>query len=255
MPNSGTRPRRSRTVVDGPVELGRIAGAVADQHRCRLQGQHCVGVPRARDDHRLDARLDEPARRSSACSRGRGRRRGGRRPPSTARRCTLRAPARVRRAQAPRASAASRGAAAPGLARATRRRTRYRARSASHRRRAGAGRARACRSPRAPRLRAPRARTPTRAGAAHDDALRPDAIRLEQALVDAVVPDQRIGERQHLPRVARVGDRLLVAGRRGREAGLAGGDAGGADRPAGEDRSVLEDELRKHLRILTTFSA
>ena len=81
------------------------------------------------------------------------------------------------------------------------------------------------------------------AGVAHDDALALDALRLHPRLVDAVGADERIGEAEHLRHVARVGDRLLVAGHRGREAGLAGGDARRAHGDSGEDRAVLEDEI------------
>ena len=46
--------------LDRPVELGRVAGAVADEHGGRLELEHGVGVPGAGDDDGLDARLDEP---------------------------------------------------------------------------------------------------------------------------------------------------------------------------------------------------
>ena len=78
---------------------------------------------------------------------------------------------------------------------------------------------------------------------AHDDALALDPVGLHPRLVDAVRPDQRIREAEHLRDVARVGDRLLVAGHRGREAGLARRDAVGADGDAREDGAVLEDEV------------
>ena len=65
---------------------------------------------------------------------------------------------------------------------------------------------------------------------AHDDALHVDAAGLRAALADAVVADHRRREAEDLLRVARVGDELLVAGHRGREDGLAEGDALGADR-------------------------
>ena len=47
--------------LDRPVELRRVARAVADQHRGRVELEHGVGVPGAGDDDRLDAGLDEPA--------------------------------------------------------------------------------------------------------------------------------------------------------------------------------------------------
>ena len=83
-------------------------------------------------------------------------------------------------------------------------------------------------------------RRPRGARAAHDDALGPDALRLEQALVHAVVADQRIGEREHLAGVARIRDRLLVARRGGREARLSRRHARSADGSAGEHGAVFQ---------------
>ena len=62
---------------------------------------------------------------------------------------------------------------------------------------------------------------------------------------DAVVADHRRREADELLRVARIGDRLLVAGHPGREDGLAEGDAVGGDRAAAEDRAVLEQEVAR----------
>ena len=47
--------------LDRPVQLGRVAGAVADEHGGRLELEHRLRVPRAGHDDRLDARLDEAA--------------------------------------------------------------------------------------------------------------------------------------------------------------------------------------------------
>ena len=58
-------------------------------------------------------------------------------------------------------------------------------------------------------------------GVAHDDASRVDPVGLHRLGGDPVVADQRIGEGDDLPRVAGVGDRLLVAGHRGVEDDLA----------------------------------
>ena len=58
--------------------------------------------------------------------------------------------------------------------------------------------------------------------------------------------DERGCEREHLARVARVGDGLLVSRRGGREAGLPGGDPGRADRVSCEDGAVLEYEPGVH---------
>ena len=81
------------------------------------------------------------------------------------------------------------------------------------------------------------------AAAAHQRRLDPGLRRLEPRVVDAVVADHRRREGDELAREARVGDRLLVAGHRGREDGLAEGDAGGADRAGREDGAVLEGEI------------
>src|SRR5262249_34778416 len=81
-----------------------------------------------------------------------------------------------------------------------------------------------------------------RADVAHHDALALDAVGLHPRLVDAVGADQRIGETQDLGDVARVGDRLLVARHRRREARLARGDAGRAHADPVEDGPVLEHQ-------------
>ena len=92
---------------------------------------------------------------------------------------------------------------------------------------------------------------PGRPRAPHHDALGPHPARLEQPLVDAVVADEGRGEGEHLARVARVGDRLLVARGSGREARLARRHAGGADRAAGEDGAVFEHEVASRFSPLT----
>ena len=56
--------------------------------------------------------------------------------------------------------------------------------------------------------------------------------RLDVLGADAVVADVRIGQRDDLPAVARVGQDFLVAGQRGVEHHLADGVPGGADRDA-----------------------
>ena len=68
---------------------------------------------------------------------------------------------------------------------------------------------------------------------------------LEVGGVDAVVADVRVGERDDLPGVRRVGDDLLVAGQRRVEHDLAAGDPArrlGADRLALEHRPVGEHQ-------------
>jgi len=47
---------------------------------------------------------------------------------------------------------------------------------------------------------------------AHDEAAHEHVARFKVALVDAVVPDQRVGHRDDLPGIGRVGEHLLVAG-------------------------------------------
>ena len=75
---------------------------------------------------------------------------------------------------------------------------------------------------------------------AHDNRARVGRRRLRARLLDAVVSDHRRGEGDDLLGEARVGDDLLVAGHRGREHGLAEGEALRADRFAGKDGAVLE---------------
>ena len=92
---------------------------------------------------------------------------------------------------------------------------------------------------------------------AGDDALGPDARRLHPGLVDAVVADQRVAERQNLRGVARVRDGFLVARHCRGEAGLAGRDAGSAHGVAREDGPVLEHEIcgsRGHLTCISYVS-
>jgi hypothetical protein len=82
---------------------------------------------------------------------------------------------------------------------------------------------------------------PRRPRLPHHDSLGLYALRLMAARVDAVVADQGIGEAEDLRDVARIGRGLLVAGHRGREARLTGGDSRRADGEAGEDAAVLQD--------------
>ena len=98
---------------------------------------------------------------------------------------------------------------------------------------------------------------PGRPRTAHHDSLGPDPRRLEPARVDAVVADQGIGEREHLAGVARIGDGLLVARHRRREARLTGGGPGRADGCAGVGGAVLQDEVgfSVHRWHLTHISA
>ena len=61
-------------------------------------------------------------------------------------------------------------------------------------------------------------------------------------LRDPVVPDHRSREADDLPREARIGDDLLVAGHPRREHGLTERDAVRADALTGEDLAVLENQ-------------
>ena len=232
--------------LDRPVELSRVAGAVADQHRRRVELEHGLGVPGAGDDNRLDARLDEPPHDRALAAevehddartcadrerlghagveRGWGRGELGL--------CEHARPVEVRLGervgvQLLRRRCAERAAHGAVLAEAADERTRVDLLQRDD----------------AP-LREPVGPVGTRAP--HHDALGPDAARLEQRLVDAVVADEGRREREHLARVARVGDGLLVAGRGRREAGFAGCDPGRADGASGEDGAVLEHELGVH---------
>ena len=233
--------------LDRPVELGGVAGAVADQDRGGLELEHRVRVPAAGHDDRLDPRLDEAADdralaaevehddpragadaerlRHTGVERGRGRGEAG----------LLQHPWPVEVRLGQRAGvqlldrrSAERAAHRTVLAQAADERARV---DLLERDDTAAG----------------KPAGPGRPGTSHHDALRPDPARLEQRLVDAVVADERRGEGQHLPGVARVGDGLLVAGRGGREAGLAGRDPGRPDGAPREEGAVLEYECRVHL--------
>ena len=238
--------RAAEQVADGlhrPVELGRISRAVADQHRRRLELQHGLRVPRPWDDHGLEARLDEPADdrvlaaeveqddprtgadgvRLGYARLERGRRRGelrlGEHPRPVDVGLRERAGVQLLGRGAP-----ERAAHGAVVAQTPHERSRVDLLERDD--------APVCEPGRPGGPRAP-----------HDDALRPHPARLEQPLVDAVVADEGRGEREHLARVARVGDRLLVAGGSGREARLARSHAGRADRAAGEHGSVFQDEM------------
>ena len=67
---------------------------------------------------------------------------------------------------------------------------------------------------------------------------------LDILVVDAVAADVRIGQRDDLAAVARVGEDFLVAGQRGVEHHLADGLAGGAHGMADEMRAVCKCEQR-----------
>ena len=201
--------------LDRPVELGRVARAVADEDGRRVELEDGVRIPGAGNDDGLERRPREPPHDRALAAEVERRRRAGRR----------------RRVYGSRvhASSAGGGEASSGSA------------SIRGQSRCGCASARACSSsggavaeraaqgavraqPPHERARvdllerddAPRARA-TRdhagPGAPHHDSLRPDALGLERRLVDAVVADERIGEREHLARIARIGDRLLVARR------------------------------------------
>ena len=72
--------------------------------------------------------------------------------------------------------------------------------------------------------------------------------------VDAVVADERVGHRDDLALVGRIGEHLLVAGHAGVEDDLAEGLAGGAEAAAGVDGAVFEGQFRQHAVIVTPSS-
>jgi hypothetical protein len=78
----------------------------------------------------------------------------------------------------------------------------------------------------------------------HDESRDVRAAAFDVLAVDAVVADQRVGHRDDLPLVGRVGEDLLVAGHRGVEDDLALGRAVRPERAAGEDGPVLQRKLR-----------
>src|ERR1051325_10573229 len=78
---------------------------------------------------------------------------------------------------------------------------------------------------------------------AHERGLRLRRLRLGALVGDAVVADHRRREADELARIARVRDRLLVAGHARRKDGLAERAPRGRDGAAAEDRAVLQDEV------------
>ena len=213
-------------------EDGRVAGAVRDQHDARVGLEDRVGVPGARDDVGLEPRVGEPARDRALRAEVDDDDPRARRRPRTAPGADL---------PVERAAVDERLGERAGVELLDRRVAERAAQDAAvadpahERPRVEAGQRDDA------LLAQPRGELGPRV--AHHDALALHAVGLHPRLVDAVGADQRIGEAEHLRDVARVGDRLLVARHRGREAGLAGGDAGGADPDAREDGAVLEDEM------------
>src|SRR5438105_3065177 len=65
----------------------------------------------------------------------------------------------------------------------------------------------------------------------NDKSARLDAIRLKIVLVDPVVADEGIGQKDDLARIARVAENLLVAGHSRIENDLADGNSFGAEGP------------------------
>ena len=222
MPNSGTCAEQVADRLDRADEHGRVAGAVRDQHRAR---------PRRRGSRRRPTSRGTTSTSSPAAASRRGIERF--QPRSTT---TTRGPAPTAYGSRVPTCAVER----PAVDRRLRERARVELldrrvaeRAAQRRRRRGSCRTSVARvdARRARRRRGSRSHAANAGRAvAHDDALALHALRLHPRLVDAVVADQRVREAEHLRDVARVGDRLLVAGHRGREAGLAGGDARRADR-------------------------
>src|SRR5690242_4227362 len=80
----------------------------------------------------------------------------------------------------------------------------------------------------------------------HDHTAGVDAVGLHRAGRDAVVTDQRVGEGDDLPRVARIGDRLLVSRHRGVEDDFARHLAVRAEQLAVEAGAILEENEPSH---------
>ena len=89
------------------------------------------------------------------------------------------------------------------------------------------------------------------AAAPHEHAVNPGSCRLQSGIVDAVVPDHRGREGDELPGKARIGDRLLISGHRGREHRLAERNTRSGDRTTREDRAVLECQVA-HAHVANT---
>ena len=87
---------------------------------------------------------------------------------------------------------------------------------------------------------------------ADHDAAAEQPPRLEVDRVDPVVADVRVGERDDLPGIARVGEHLLIAAQRRVEDEFTGGDRHvGAEQLALEDRTIGEDQdARTHVHAL-----
>ena len=77
-----------------------------------------------------------------------------------------------------------------------------------------------------------------------DEAAEPRAGGLVVVVEAPVVPDQRVGHHDDLPRVRGIGRDLLVAGLRGVDDEVAAGRDRGTERDAGEHGPVLEREQR-----------
>ena len=263
MPKIGFLPNRPRIVSLGVVERLGIAGAVGEEHAVGLVGEHLVGRGRAGQDRHAAAHVEQvpgdvPLH---AVVQRHDVRRVGR-------------PARMTssRAAAPNGSAArSTRSALSGITSRTRSRpTRpglalaLATRLASSR---SIGREHALHRPvdakpadqrpgvdafEADDVRACEIVVQIAVGAevahaaavlADDEAGQMRLVAFDVLGVDAVVADLRVGHRDDLAAIARIGEDFLIAGHRGVEADLAVDLAVGAEGSAGKDRSVFQSKF------------
>ena len=213
-------------VLDDVVERRRVAGAVREEDRVRLAREQLLGGRRARMQLQVHAPLAQVAHDRVLDARCRSRSPADRRPRGSPARAGVTSRARSRpvidgsartRSRSPRASAHASAANTPPRIAPLSRMWRTSARVSTP---DSAG------MPQSAQPGEPAALGVGRVLAvdalAHDHRARVDPVRLHVRRRHAVVPDQRVGEDDDLAGVARVGDRLLVAGHRGVEDDLAG---------------------------------
>ncbi len=78
---------------------------------------------------------------------------------------------------------------------------------------------------------------------AHDEARDPRPLGFPVLVVHAVIPDHRVGHRDELARIRRIGQDFLITGHTGVEYDLADGQVGGPDGEAVEAASVFQEQV------------